>query len=132
MENNQFLLNESKFDFSATIENLSEQILSEGWKISVTHDLQETLKKSGQEVLPIKILEICKPEYSGKLLSVDSLRLYSPLMPCRISIYETEDGKTYISRMNSGAMANQIGGVVAEVMGKAFSEIEYILATVLK
>lgn len=132
MENNQFLLNESKFDFSATIEKLSEQILSEGWKISVTHDLQETLKKSGQEVLPIKILEICKPEYSGKLLSVDSLRLYSPLMPCRISIYETGDGKIYISRMNSEAMANQIGGVVAEVMGKAFGEIENILAMVLK
>lgn len=123
----QFLVSESKYGFDQTVEELSKGIISIGWKISVVHDLQATLKKSNQNVLPIKILEICKPEYSGRLLAVDSLRIYSPLMPCRISVYQMQDGKTHVSRMNSGMMAKQIGGLVEEVMTGAFEEIENLL-----
>ena len=48
-------------------------------------------------------------------------------MPCRISVYETENGKTYISRMNLGMMDQQIGGLVEEVMKEAFEEMETLL-----
>lgn len=57
-------------------------------------------------------------------------RLYSSLLPCRISIYQTSDGITRISRMNSVAMAAQIGGLVEEVMSEAFAEIEKAIAEI--
>lgn len=123
----QFLVSESLYDFDETVDKLTSAIASADWRLSMVHDLQATLKKSNQDVLPIKILEICKPEYSGKLLAIDSLRIYSSLMPCRISVYQIQDGKTYVSRMNSGMMAKQIGGVVEEVMQVAFNEIETLL-----
>lgn len=128
MKQEQFIVCQSRMGFAETVEKLSAKIVSSGWKISIIHDLQETLRKNGKDVLPIKIIEICKPEYSGRLLEVDSLRVYSPLMPCRISVYQTADGATFISRMNSGAMASQIGGLVEQVMSQAFKDIEQVLS----
>jgi len=122
-----FLENESKFAYDETVILLSDRISDIGWKITAIHDLQAILKKNGKDVLPIKIFELCNPVYSGQLLEVDSLKVYSPMMPCRLSAYEKGDGKTYISRMNSAAMASMIGGKVEEVMSKAFIDIEKVL-----
>ena len=42
--------NQSRFGFTETIEKLSKDILEKGWKITMTHDLQETMKKNGKAV----------------------------------------------------------------------------------
>ncbi len=122
-----FIENESKYNFNVTVDKLTDSIVSIGWKVTHVHDLQETLHKNNFEVLPVKVLELCKPSYSVRLLESDHERLYSSLMPCRISVYETSDGKTRISRMDSGKIASQIGGIVNEVMQKAFADIEGVL-----
>lgn len=132
MKNELFLVATSKYNFNETVEKLSECILAGGWKILFVHDLQAILKKNGHEVLPTSIIEICKPAYSLKLLATDSLKVYSPLMPCRLSIYETAEKKVCISRMNSGEMAKWIGGEVDEVMSKAFQEIETMITEMLE
>lgn len=127
-----FIENESIYGFNDTVEKLSESIVSNGWKVTHVHDLHETLKKNNFDVLPVKVLEVCRPDYSVKILRNDSERIYSSLMPCRLSVYETSDGKTKISRMNSGVLASQIGGVVEEVMSLAFNDIEIILKQYIK
>jgi len=127
-----FIENESKYSFDETVEKLSESIIAAGWKVTHIHDLQGTLIKNNFDVLPVKILEVCRPDYSVKLLSKDKERLYSSMMPCRLSVYETSDGKTRISRMNSAAFAAQIGGVVNEVMSMAYNEIENVLKQYIK
>ena len=127
-----FIENESLYGFEHTIELLSAKITEIGWKISVVHDLQDTLRKNGKDVLPVKVIELCKPDYSVQLLKEDKERIYSSLMPCRISVYLTSDGKTHISRMNSQLLASQIGGLVEKVMVEAFSSIEAILKSMIK
>lgn len=119
-----FFESKSKFGFDETVEKLSEIILENGWKVTHTHDLKETMKKNGLEVAPVKVIELCNPQYAYRLLSDDTLRIYSNMMPCRLSVYEKADGKTYVSRMNSAMMAAQIGGVVQEVMSGAFHDAE--------
>ncbi len=52
-------------------------------------------------------------------------------MPCRISVYEKSNGKTYISRMNSGILAKSFGGTVEEVMTEASKEVEEILSLLI-
>ncbi len=130
-ESAMFLENVSRYSYDETFNKLSEKIQSLGnWKIQHIHDMQETLRKNGKEVLPIKVIELCNPKYSGRILEHDMERLYSSLLPCRISIYQTSDGITRISRMNSVAMAAQIGGLVEEVMSEAFAEIEKAIAEI--
>ena len=119
-----FFESKSKYGFEETVEKLSEIILESGWKVTHTHDLQETMKKNGLDVAPVKVIELCNPKYAYRLLSDDELRIYSNMMPCRLSVYEKADGKTYVSRMNSAMLASQIGGVVQEVMSGAFHDAE--------
>jgi len=126
-ESEMFLSDESNYSFDETVLMLSDRILAAGWKISAIHDLQATLMKNGKDVLPVKIFELCNPLYSGELLEEDALRVYSPMVPCRISVYEVKGGKVFISRMNSAAMASGIGGKVEEVMSKAFREMEAVV-----
>ena len=126
-----FIESESRYGFEETVKILTETITAGGWKISVVHDLQESMKKSGKEVSPVKVFELCNPKHSYKILSVDELRIYSSLMPCRLSVYEKSNGKVYISRMNTVMLSKQIGGIVETVMTDATKETEDFLKAVL-
>lgn len=116
--------NRSLFGFAETVDKLSATILENGWKVTITHDLQETLKKNGKEVMPVKVIELCNPGLAYEILSKDEVRDVSPMLPCRISVYEKSDGKTYIGRMNAPAFAAMIGGDAAKTILRAFSEAE--------
>ena len=113
---------QSKFDFEQTVAVLTEEILAANWKVLVTHNLQESLHKNGYEVLPVKVIELCNPHHSSKILSRDAERIYTNLMPCRIAVYDKSDGTTHVSLMNSGMLAAQLGGIVDEVMSAAFAD----------
>ena len=127
-----FFENRSRYGFEETINQLKELVPENEWKIIQILDLQETMKKNGKDVLPVKVLEMCKPDYAYQLLSDNSLRIYSNMMPCRVSVYEKTDGNTYISRMNSAMFAEQIGGVLQEVMSKAFEDVESMIKEIAK
>ncbi len=124
--------NQSQFGFDETIVKLSKDILENGWKITITHDLQETMKKNSKEVLPVKVIELCNPNHAFQILSKDELRNVSPMLPCRISVYEKSDGNTYISRMNAPAFAGMIGGDAAKAIVQAFDETEVFIKAVAK
>ena len=119
-----FFENKSRHGFEETVERLSEIAPGNGWKIIQVLDLQGMMRKNGKEVLPVKVIELCKPDYAYQLLSDDDLRIYANMMPCRISVHQKADGQTYVSRMNSAMFAAQIGGVLQDVMSDAYSEVE--------
>lgn len=126
-----FLENESKFNFDETMAKLTVEIEKRAWKISATHDLQQTLKGFGKDVLPVKVFSICHPGHSVKVLERDDERIVSSLMPCRISVYNKSNGKTYISRMNSETMTANFEGIIGEVMSEAMKEIEDMLSGII-
>ncbi len=126
-----FLENESKYSFAETINKLTAKIEKKSWKVVVVHDLQKTLKNNGTEVLPVKVFALCHPKHSSEILLKDDERIVSSLMPCRVSVYEKSDGKTYISRMNTGVLAKSIGGIVEEVMITSSKDIEEILSSLI-
>ena len=128
---NLFLEVQSKYNFDQTVQKLTETILSAGWKVTDVHDLQETMRKNQFDVLPVKVMELCKPGYSVQLLKGDAERLYSSMMPCRISVYDKSDGNTYVSLMNSGIVAAQIGGIVEHVMTDAFNDSQTFIQSIL-
>jgi uncharacterized protein (DUF302 family) len=121
----------SPFGFEKTTEKLSEVIARKEWRMPAVHDLQQTLRNAGKEVRPVKVFEICKPKFSGRILELDQERIASNLMPCRISVYERADGRTYISRLNTAVLGSAFGGVIEEVMGDSGKEIEEIIMSVL-
>ena len=126
------LENESRYGFDETISQLSAIIVERGWKITTTHDLQGTMKKNGKEVLPVSVIELCNPNHAYQILSKDEFRDVSPMLPCRISVYEKSDGKTYLSRMNATAFAGMIGGEAGATMVLAFTETEEMIREIIR
>lgn len=123
MEGNNFIVEKvSRLEFSNTVEEIKSQAEKEGWSVPAIHDLQQSLAKSGKHVKPVKVIEICKPEYSGQMLVLNNERIISVMMPCRISVYEKNDGKVYLSLLNAASMASGLPDNIAKVMTEASNE----------
>jgi uncharacterized protein (DUF302 family) len=131
MKANQLVIeHSSKFDFGKTVDLLVAEAERREWKVPAVHDLQQSLAKSGKAVKPVKVIEICKPQYSGKMLELNDERIISVMMPCRISVYEKNDGLTYVSLINAGEMASSLPANIAGVMKAASDETFEIVKTV--
>lgn len=131
-QNQMMLENKSKKEFNETIEWIENVATENQWKVIALHNLQESMKKNGYEVLPVKVFAICQPHHAVKVLGKDDERIVSSMMPCRISVYEKSDGATYISRMNTAMMAAGFEGAIKEVMVSTSEEIEEMIKPLLK
>lgn len=124
---------QSPHDFETTTALFEQEIEDSGWSLVTTHDMQKTMEKHGYEdVDQIKIYELCNAGHASEILTRSDERIVSPMMPCRVAIYEKADGNTYINRMNSGLIAKPFGGVVSGVMQEAAAETEVVIEAVLE
>ncbi|MFT4282851.1 MAG: DUF302 domain-containing protein [Candidatus Woesearchaeota archaeon] len=122
---------ESRYDFNETVSLFEQRVNESGWGILNTHDMQAVKANLGYDVLPVKIFDLCSGEYSYEILSRDDERIVTPMMPCRVSIYEKSNGNTYIGMMNSGLVAKLFGGIINDVMQKATSETMEIISPIV-
>jgi len=95
----------------------SPQLKAKGWALSGLRNPAKAVQQDGGNVLPVQMIEVCSTKYSGPILKEDTVRFLSILMPCKISIYKKQDGKTYIGTMNAGLMGKMFGPMVGETMG---------------
>ena len=132
MKSNQLVIEQkSKFDFGKTVDLLIAEAGRREWNVPAVHDLQQSLAKSGKTVKPVKVIEICKPRYSGQMLELNDERIISVMMPCRISVYEKDDGKTYVGLINAGDLATGLQATIARVMKEASDETFEIVSSVV-
>lgn len=131
MNTNQIVIeHRSRFGFDKTVEMIIADAEKREWKVPAVHDLQQSLAKSGKAVRPVKVIEICKPQYSGQMLELNDERIISVMMPCRISVYEKEDGLTYLGLINAGELSAGLPSNIAGVMKAASDETFEIVKTV--
>ena len=133
MQENQLIIEkESLFGFDETVELLTNAATEREWGNPATHDLQQTLAKSGKSVKPVKVIEICKPAYSGQMLERSDERIVSVMMPCRISVYEKADGKIYVATLNVKSFVTAMPDVIQGAMMAAADEIDVIVRSVTR
>jgi uncharacterized protein (DUF302 family) len=122
---------ESKLGFDETVAALEKRIIEHGWAIQGGQpiDMNQSMAKHGVTFNPR--VKLCKAEYAKDVLTTD--RHVSTMMPCTFSVWEGDDGKVYLSKMNLALMAKMFGGNIANVMGKkVVYDEEKILRDVLK
>lgn len=122
----------SNFSFSESEEKLIKAVEQGAWKMPAVHNLQEIMAKNGYKVLPVKVFEICKPELANSILSRSDERKMSAMMPCRVSLYQKDDGSICFSRINAKMMSGMLTGHIKEVMTKAANEMEEIINSINK
>jgi len=121
---------ESKYGFEESVAKFEQTAKNIGWKIPTVHDMRKTMDENGYRVNSMKVFELCHPDHAYEILKLDDERIVSNMMPCRVSIYEKSDGKTYVSWMNTSMMGNMMGGVIAEVMGVASADSEKMIKSI--
>lgn len=115
---------ESQYDFPTTIAKIEHNVTNAGWNIVSSKLMNTSMAKHGIDFKPrVQNIKICQEDYALKVLTSD--RYVAALMPCTIAVYETDDGKIMISKMNTGLMGKMFGGVIAEVMGGYVAEDEH-------
>ncbi len=110
------------------LEKAAEEL---GWKVPTVHMISDSVKKAGYDVRPVAVLELCHPKLAGMMLDDEKGRRISPMMPCRVALYENADGTITVSRMNSGMMSKMFGGIIASGMAEAAGQNEEIFASIL-
>lgn len=107
---------ESQLGFDETVAALESAIAERGWVVSTVMDMNKSMAKHGVEFGPrVKVVKLCNAKYVQSVLTTD--RHISTLMPCTFAVWEGDDGKVYLSRMNMSLMARMFGGNIAKVMG---------------
>ena len=133
MSKSKFIIEQSsKYDFDKTVDLLVKEAEIREWKVPALHDLQQSLAKSGKTVKPVKVIEICKPAYSGQMLELNDERIMSVMMPCRISVYLKDDGKTYTAIVKGAEMSAGMPEKIAKVIKVASDETLEIVKTVTR
>jgi uncharacterized protein (DUF302 family) len=89
-----------------------------GWSLSGLRDPVKPLQATGENALPVLLIEACSTRYSGPMLKDDKTRILSILMPCTITVYKKNDGKTYVGLMNAGLMGRLFGSKMGEIMNQ--------------
>ena len=114
---------ECSLGFDETVSALEKSITENGWVVSTVTDMNKSMSKHGVEFSPrVKLIKLCQPEYAKSVLETD--RYISTMMPCTFSVWEDDEGKVHLSKMNMGLMAKLFGGNVARVMGGSVAEEE--------
>ncbi|MDH5484141.1 MAG: DUF302 domain-containing protein [Gammaproteobacteria bacterium] len=99
---------------AARIQRNIQGLSANGWTLSGLRNPSKAVAKSGTNVPPVLLVEACSTKYSGPILKDDATRILSILMPCTITVYKKDDGKTYIGLMNAGLMGKMFG--VGDIM----------------
>jgi len=114
----------SPFGVEETVARIQQNIVAagNGWSLSGLRNPAAAVKADGGNALPVMMVEACSTKYSGPILNDDSVRFLSILMPCKISVYKKNDGKTYIGAMNAGLLGPMFGSLVGDIMGKVATD----------
>jgi uncharacterized protein (DUF302 family) len=103
---------------AARIQANIQALEGHGWKLSGLRDPSKAVANAGRNVPPVLLVEACSTKYSAPLLADDRTRMLSILMPCTITVFKKEDGKTYVGTMNAGLMGHLFGAKVASIMSE--------------
>ena len=123
--------NESNYSFDETVEMIQAEAIEAGWKAPAVHNIRNSVANGSFDVAPVTVIELCKVDLVGQILSDDESRIVSSMMPCRVAVYEDEEGRVIVSRMNTGLVSKLFGGNVETIMADATAETEQIVGSVL-
>lgn len=100
---------------------VEEALKKEGFGVLTEIDIQATMKKKlDKDYLPHLILGACNPVYADKVLSIDAN--ISTMLPCNVTIRETENGDVEIAAIDPSAAMGALGNQALEGHAKEVNE----------
>ncbi|MFO7541486.1 MAG: DUF302 domain-containing protein [Thiobacillus sp.] len=121
----------SRLGFNETVSALQDTAKKRGWEVGQVMDMQEAMKMAGHKgTRPFKMLSMCKKDLAQALLKTQVEHKALPFAPCRISVFEGDDGKVYIAKHNTEMMAEVATPTFAPLLKKFVEEEKALLANI--
>lgn len=130
MQKMMFVESESKYEYEKTIEELKKALESNDWDVFTIIDRQQHYMEKGFEMTPITTMEVCKPKEAINIIQHDKYKSMIPMMPMRVAVYETNEGKVLVSRMKLKMMKNLMSGPMKQAMKVSYRDLEKSVAEI--
>jgi uncharacterized protein (DUF302 family) len=121
----------SRLGFKETVSALQNAAKKRGWEVGPAMDMQEAMLKAGQKgAKPFTMLAMCDKNLAESLLKAQMAQKAIPFVPCRMSVFEGNDGKIYIAKPNTELMAQMSAPAFAPLLKKFVEEEKAVLANI--
>jgi len=121
----------SRLGFNETVAALQEAAKKRGWEVGPVMDMQEAMLKAGNKgAKPFKMLTMCKKDLAESLVKAQAEQKAMPFAPCRMSVFEGNDGKVYIAKPNTEFMAQMATPSFQPLLKKFVEEEKALLANI--
>jgi uncharacterized protein (DUF302 family) len=123
----------SRFGFNETGTALQDAAKKRGWEIGPVMDMQEAMIKAGHKTAkPFKMLVMCNKDLAENLIKAQVAQKAMPFAPCRLSVFEGNDGKVYIAKPNTELMAQMATPAFAPLLKQFAEEENALLAKIIE
>lgn len=124
-----FDVRDSKLGFEETVAALRTAAERRGWVVERVEDIQAAMKAQGAKDAPrMKVLFACPKEANEQLHRASGGKL--PPLPCRLTVFESKEGKTQVMRMNTSNLAKAVQGEASKVLAQVAGEEEAVLKSI--
>jgi len=121
----------SRLGFNETVAALQDAAKKQGWEVGPVMDIQAALLKAGQkDAKPFKMMVMCNKNLAESLIKAQVAQKAMPFAPCRLSVFEGDDGKIYIAKPNTEFMAQMAAPAFAPLLKKFVEEENAVLAKI--
>lgn len=116
------VVHESKYpDIDQTCKAIKSELERRGFNCKGVLNLNNSMAKHGMSLeRQVRVIQF------GRATSAHAMLKDSPeasaLIPCGFGVYEGENGRCYISRLNRRLIGKMLGGTIATVMGRQIAE----------
>ena len=108
----------SPYTVTETVDKISANAKAAGWVVAGVKPLHKAVKKhGGHDLSPVMLIDLCQADHAYNILKDDANKKLSVFMPCTISVYEKNNGQTFVGVMNAELLGKMFGGTIAQIMG---------------
>lgn len=124
-------LRKSRLGFDETVNAIRAGAQKRGWKLGETQDMGAAMKQAGiKEAKRMKVVHLCPVGADEKVAKAGGGK--TPPLPCRATVFDGQDGKTYVMRMNLANVAKVMQGDLAKVMAEVGAEEDALYRDILE
>jgi len=107
-------------------EDLPEACTAHGFGVLGVHDLRAKLQEKGQDWdTPCLVFDVCNPVQAKRVLTAEPN--ISAVLPCRISAFPDEEGRTRLVTVRPTRMIELFGADLGDVAREVEETLEAIL-----
>lgn len=123
----------SRLGFDETVAALQDAARKRGWEVGQAMDMQDAMLKAGHKnAKSFKMLTMCRKDLAENLLKAQVAQKAMPFVPCRMSVFEGNDGKVYIAKPNTELMAQMAAPAFAPLLKKFDEEEKSVLTNIVE